>query len=90
MVPQVAKLRAARRLWARLIRDKFQPRDERSLQLRTHCQTSGYSLTAQEPHNNIVRTTIEASCGCRGEGVARGRCGAVGTSCGHEPSGLQG
>jgi methylmalonyl-CoA mutase len=57
---EIAKLRAARRLWARLVRDKMGAKDERSLVLRTHCQTSGYSLTAQEPYNNIVRTTIEA------------------------------
>lgn len=57
---EVAKLRAARRLWARLLRERLGARDERSLVLRTHCQTSGYSLTAQEPHNNIVRTTVEA------------------------------
>jgi len=57
---EIAKLRAARRLWARLVRDKMGAKDERSLILRTHCQTSGYSLTAQEPYNNIMRTTIEA------------------------------
>lgn len=57
---EVAKLRAARRLWARLVKQKFAPKKETSLQLRTHCQTSGYSLTAQEPHNNIIRTTVEA------------------------------
>ncbi|KAG7666721.1 putative Methylmalonyl-CoA mutase, mitochondrial [Nannochloris sp. 'desiccata'] len=57
---EIAKLRAARRLWARLLRDKMGAKDERSLVLRTHCQTSGYSLTAQEPYNNIIRTTIEA------------------------------
>jgi len=57
---EIAKLRAARRLWARLVRDKMGAKDERSLTLRTHCQTSGYSLTAQEPYNNIIRTTIEA------------------------------
>jgi methylmalonyl-CoA mutase len=57
---EIAKLRAARRLWARLVNDKFSPKDEKSLVLRTHCQTSGYSLTAQEPYNNIIRTTVEA------------------------------
>ncbi|KAL4428708.1 hypothetical protein ABPG77_009814 [Micractinium sp. CCAP 211/92] len=57
---EVAKLRAARRLWARLVKEKFDPQDEKSLVLRTHCQTSGYSLTAQEPYNNIIRTTVEA------------------------------
>ncbi|MFZ5894497.1 MAG: methylmalonyl-CoA mutase [Myxococcota bacterium] len=57
---EIAKLRAARWLWAELVRERFAPRDERSLMLRTHCQTSGISLTAQEPLNNVVRTTIEA------------------------------
>jgi len=57
---EIAKLRAARRLWARLVRERFDPQNEKSLMLRTHCQTSGYSLTAQEPYNNIMRTTVEA------------------------------
>ena len=56
---EIAKLRAARLLWARLMR-QFAPADDASLALRTHCQTSGVSLTEQDPHNNIVRTTIEA------------------------------
>jgi methylmalonyl-CoA mutase len=56
---EIAKLRAARLLWARLMR-QFAPQDPASLALRTHCQTSGVSLTEQDPHNNIVRTTIEA------------------------------
>lgn len=56
---EVAKLRAARLLWATLMRD-LGAKDPRSLSLRTHCQTSGYSLTAQDPMNNIARTTIEA------------------------------
>jgi methylmalonyl-CoA mutase len=56
---EVAKLRAARALWAELMAG-LGARDPRSLMLRTHCQTSGVSLTEQEPHNNIVRTTIEA------------------------------
>lgn len=56
---EVAKLRAARRLWAHIMRD-FGCSDERSLLLRTHCQTSGWSLAAQDPYNNVVRTTIEA------------------------------
>src|ERR1700732_1689630 len=55
----IAKLRAARVLWAQLMR-QFTPKNPASLALRTHCQTSGVSLTAQDPHNNIVRTTIEA------------------------------
>jgi len=57
---EVAKLRAARLLWARLMQKEFQPRDARSLALRTHCQTSGVSLTEQDPYNNVIRTTIEA------------------------------
>ncbi|MEK7246599.1 MAG: methylmalonyl-CoA mutase family protein, partial [Pseudomonadota bacterium] len=56
---EIAKLRAARVLWAELMRP-FRPKDPRSSMLRTHCQTSGVSLTAQDPYNNIVRTTIEA------------------------------
>src|SRR6266568_1539711 len=56
---EVAKLRAARLLWARLMQ-QFSPQDPASLALRMHCQTSGVSLTEQDPHNNIVRTTIEA------------------------------
>jgi methylmalonyl-CoA mutase len=56
---EIAKLRAARLLWARLMQ-QFDPKDPASLALRTHCQTSGVSLTEQGPHNNIVRTTIEA------------------------------
>ncbi|MCY3629898.1 MAG: methylmalonyl-CoA mutase [Rhodothermaceae bacterium] len=56
---EIAKLRAARLLWARLIQP-FAPRNPRSMALRMHCQTSGYSLTAQDPHNNVARTTLEA------------------------------
>jgi methylmalonyl-CoA mutase len=57
---EIAKLRAARYLWAHLMSDLFEVKDERSLMLRTHCQTSGVSLTEQDPYNNIVRTTVEA------------------------------
>jgi methylmalonyl-CoA mutase len=57
---EVAKLRAARLLWSTLMTEKFAPQDERSLMLRTHCQTSGVSLTAKSPYNNIMRTTVEA------------------------------
>jgi methylmalonyl-CoA mutase len=57
---EIAKLRAARALWAELVRARFAPKDARSLELRTHCQTSGVSLTAQDPLNNVVRTTLEA------------------------------
>ena len=56
---EIAKMRAARLLWAKLMR-QFEPRDERSLMLRTHSQTSGASLTEQDPYNNVIRTTIEA------------------------------
>ncbi|MBK6279076.1 MAG: methylmalonyl-CoA mutase [Gammaproteobacteria bacterium] len=56
---EVAKLRAARLLWARII-DGFGPKSAKSKMLRTHCQTSGWSLTEQDPYNNVVRTTIEA------------------------------
>jgi methylmalonyl-CoA mutase len=57
---EVAKLRAARLLWAELIEKEFAPSNPQSLMLRTHCQTSGVSLTSQDPYNNIIRTTIEA------------------------------
>jgi methylmalonyl-CoA mutase len=57
---EVAKLRAARLLWATLMKKHFDPKEPASLMLRTHCQTSGASLTEQDPFNNIVRTTIEA------------------------------
>ncbi len=56
---EVAKLRAARLLWARIMK-QFDPKDPRSMMLRTHCQTSGVSLTEQDPYNNVVRTTLEA------------------------------
>jgi methylmalonyl-CoA mutase len=57
---EVAKLRAARLLWATLMKKHFAPKKTGSLMLRTHCQTSGASLTAQDPYNNVIRTTIEA------------------------------
>ena len=56
---EIAKLRAARLLWSKIV-DEFEPKDDRSRILRMHCQTSGWSLAAQDPYNNIVRTTIEA------------------------------
>ena len=56
---EIAKLRAARMLWAKIVK-KFNPKNEKSLILRTHCQTSGWSLTAQDPFNNVARPTIEA------------------------------
>src|SRR5262245_53442200 len=57
---EIAKLRAARLLWATLVRERHAPADPRSLELRMHCQTSGVSLYPQEPLNNVVRTTLEA------------------------------
>ncbi|KAJ2371577.1 hypothetical protein IW150_004530 [Coemansia sp. RSA 2607] len=57
---EIAKMRAARRLWATLVREKFAPQNPRSLMLRTHSQTSGWSLAEQDPYNNVVRTTVEA------------------------------
>jgi len=57
---EVAKLRAARLLWATLVKQQFNPQKQASLMLRTHCQTSGASLTEQDPYNNIIRTTVEA------------------------------
>jgi len=57
---EVAKLRAARLLWATLVKQHFNPKQQGSLMLRTHCQTSGASLTEQDPFNNVIRTTVEA------------------------------
>tara|TARA_B100001142_G_scaffold234865_1_gene233258 strand:+ start:2754 stop:4910 length:2157 start_codon:yes stop_codon:yes gene_type:complete len=62
---EVAKMRAARLIWARMM-SQFEPKDERSLSLRTHCQTSGWSLTAQDPYNNVIRTCIEAMAATQG------------------------
>ncbi|MDA0973139.1 MAG: methylmalonyl-CoA mutase [Bacteroidetes bacterium] len=56
---EIAKMRAARVLWARIIK-QFEPKNEKSMALRTHCQTSGWSLTEQDPYNNVARTCIEA------------------------------
>jgi methylmalonyl-CoA mutase N-terminal domain/subunit len=60
LLEEIAKFRAARRLWARIMRDEFQAKDARSLLLRFHAQTAGSSLTAQQPENNIIRVTIQA------------------------------
>lgn len=57
---EISKLRAARTLWSQLMKERFSPKNPKSLMLRTHCQTSGWSLTAQDPLNNVVRTTVEA------------------------------
>jgi methylmalonyl-CoA mutase len=62
---EVAKMRAARLLWAKLMK-RFDPKDERSLMLRTHCQTSGWSLAAQDVFNNVTRTAIEAMAATQG------------------------
>ena len=62
---EVAKLRAARVLWAKLMKE-FNPKDPRSLSLRTHCQTSGWSLAAQDVFNNVVRTAVEAMAATEG------------------------
>ena len=63
---EIAKMRAARKLWAELVKEKFEPKNPKSLLLRTHCQTSGYSLTEAQPMNNIIRTTIEAMAAVQG------------------------
>jgi methylmalonyl-CoA mutase, N-terminal domain len=60
LLAQIAKFRAARRLWARLMRDRFAAKDPRSMMLRFHAQTAGSSLTAQQPENNIVRVALQA------------------------------
>lgn len=57
---EIAKMRAARRMWAKIMRDRFHAKDERSLWMRFHTQTAGSSLTAQQPYNNVIRTTTEA------------------------------
>lgn len=62
---EIAKMRAARMLWAKMV-SQFNPKDEKSLALRTHCQTSGWSLTEQDPFNNVARTTIEAAAAAFG------------------------
>jgi len=62
---EVAKLRAARLLWHRLL-SGFEPSNPKSMMLRTHCQTSGWSLTAQDPYNNVARTCVEAMAGVHG------------------------
>ena len=56
---EIAKMRAARMLWAKIVK-QFNPQNPKSLALRTHCQTSGWSLTEQDPFNNVARTCIEA------------------------------
>jgi len=63
---EVAKLRAARLLWSTLMAEKFSPKDPRSLMLRTHCQTSGVSLTADGPYNNVMRVTTQAMAAALG------------------------
>ncbi|WP_229208766.1 methylmalonyl-CoA mutase [Dyadobacter luticola] len=62
---EIAKMRAGRLLWAKIVK-QFDPANEKSLALRTHCQTSGYSLTEQDPFNNVARTTIEAMAAVMG------------------------
>ena len=63
---EVAKLRAARLLWAKLVQERFAPTNQKSLSLRTHSQTSGWSLTAQDVFNNVVRTCVEAMAATQG------------------------
>ncbi|MCH9002874.1 MAG: methylmalonyl-CoA mutase [Planctomycetes bacterium] len=63
---EIAKLRAARRIWAHVMRDRFKAKNERSLLLRTHCQTAGVSLTEQQPTNNIIRVAYQAMAGVLG------------------------
>lgn len=65
MFMEIAKMRAGRILWARIV-NQYNPENKKSLALRTHCQTSGYSLTAQDPYNNVARTTIEATAATLG------------------------
>ncbi len=62
---EIAKMRAARMLWAKLVK-QFEPQNPKSMSLRTHCQTSGWSLTEQDPYNNVARTTVEAMAAALG------------------------
>ncbi len=64
---EVAKMRAGRLIWAKLMQDEFRPNDPRSLSLRTHCQTSGWSLAAQDVFNNVTRTAVEAMAAVNGQ-----------------------
>jgi methylmalonyl-CoA mutase len=63
---EIAKMRAARLIWAKLMAENFHPKDPRSLSLRTHCQTSGWSLTATDVYNNVTRTMVEAIAATQG------------------------
>ena len=63
---EIAKMRAGRLIWAKLIKQEFDPKNERSLSLRTHSQTSGWSLTAQDIFNNATRTCLEAMAATQG------------------------
>merc|ERR1719223_1666633 len=63
---EIAKLRAARQIWVKVMKDKFNAQNPKSLLLRTHCQTSGYSLQEQDPYNNVVRTAVEAMAAVMG------------------------
>jgi methylmalonyl-CoA mutase len=69
---EIAKMRAGRMIWAKLVK-QFNPKDDKSLALRTHCQTSGWSLTEQDPFNNVART-IEASAAAFGERIFAYQC----------------
>ena len=64
---EVAKMRAGRLVWAKLMQEEFEPKDSRSLSLRTHCQTSGWSLAAQDVYNNVTRTAVEAMAAANGQ-----------------------
>ena len=64
---EVAKMRAARLLWAKLVQKEFSPKNSKSISLRTHCQTSGWSLTAQDVYNNVIRTCLEAIAAAGGQ-----------------------
>jgi methylmalonyl-CoA mutase len=64
---EVAKMRAARLIWARLVKENFNPKSDKSLSLRTHSQTSGWSLTAQDVYNNVIRTCLEAIAAAGGQ-----------------------
>ena len=86
---EIAKMRAARMLWAKLVK-QFNPKNDKSLSLRTHCQTSGWSLTEQDPFNNVTRTTIEAAAANEGGTAGAGMGMGMGFVLAQQMGGLMG
>ena len=91
LLMQIAKFRAARRLWARIMRERFGARDPRSMMLRFHAQTAGSSLTAQQPENNIVRVAMQCLAAVLGGlPVAARECARRSAGAAHRTSGAAG